>query len=126
MKDRRTLACALALVAAPAIAGSFAAHDADEDGRVSRDEYYDHVSDAGLYPHFDRDGDGFVETREFATFSEQWDVDEWNYDGWDRDDDALIDSGEFYEGWFGYYDRDDDGALDIGEWEQPGLLEIER
>lgn len=113
MRNLIILAAALSLSGGVQAAQSFDAVDTDNDGNVSRDEYYDHVRDMGTYSLWDTDGDGFVEEGEFNQLG--YDTD---YSTWDEDNNEYLDAGEFYDGAWGYYDDDDDDYWDNDEWNE--------
>ena len=62
------------------------------------------------------DDDGLIEITEFG----QTDFDSTWYGDWDLNDDDFVDSGEFYDGFFGAYDADEDGHWDNAEWDDAG------
>ncbi|WP_347159421.1 hypothetical protein [Pontibacter chitinilyticus] len=66
--------------------------------------------------------DGIVNTNEVVTDS--WDKDKFGtafaandaYDGWDINDDNLLDENEYYTGFYDTWDLNDDNKLDENEW----------
>lgn len=89
--------------------------DSNGDGMLTEDEFYDGVSDAGLYDDWDTDSDGLIEESEYSQIG----IDD-SYDSWDANSDGYLDSGEFYDGIYSYYDENEDGHWDDGEWDDAG------
>lgn len=109
------LGAALAFVSAPAFAKTFSEYDSDGDGKISRDDFYGTITDAGLFPDWDTDSDGLIDEDEFNEIGAEWD-----YDAWDENEDGYVDSGEFYDGYHMTYDANEDGHWDDGEWDDAG------
>ena len=114
MRKDLILGVVLAAMAGPASA-AFSDQDTNDDGQISKDEYYGMVSDAGLYTDWDTDGDGLLDAEEFSDIG----VDA-EYDAWDENDDGYVDSGEYYDGVFANFDENEDGHWDNGEWDDAG------
>lgn len=93
----------------------FEAMDTDDDGSISKDEFYGYVGDAGIYGDWDLDDNGLIDENEFGEFG----LDE-EYDVWDTDRSGWLDSGELYDGIYGYYDEDESGHWDGNEWDDAG------
>ena len=94
---------------------SFDTADTNNDGSVSKDEFYGLVSDAGIYSDWDYDSDGFIDENEYGDIG----LDE-DFDALDADDNAYVDSGELYDGYFSLYDEDEDGHWNDLEWDDAG------
>ncbi|HET6628882.1 MAG TPA: hypothetical protein VFG91_03815 [Woeseiaceae bacterium] len=94
---------------------SFETADTNNDGEISKDEFYGLVSDAGIYADWDWDSDGFIDEDEFEEIGLGDD-----FDDWDLDDDSYLDSDEFYDGYFTYFDEDEDGHWDNLDWDDAG------
>lgn len=116
MRNQLTLAVAVSLFSASAFAQTtFESLDENGNGSISKDEYYGLVSDAGIYPDLDADSDGLIEQNEFEGIG----LDD-DYASWDLDENHYLDSGEFYDGYFGYYDANEDAHWDGNEWDDAG------
>lgn len=116
MLYRSIVTMALLLTGSLAIGQTtFQAQDENGDGKISKDEYYGLASDMGIYADHDANDDGLIETNEFDEIG--WDYD---YDAWDLNEDSYLDSGEFYDGYFGEFDEDENGHWDNGEWDDAG------
>lgn len=104
-------ATVLALFASTGFAATFASLDSNDDGKVTKDEYYGTISDWGTYADWDTDSDGLLSADEFdaAPF-------EGEYVYWDYNDDGYLDSFEVYNGIYATYDSNDDGYWANGEW----------
>jgi EF hand len=61
---------------------------------------------------WDANGDGILDTEEFASGFGENDV----YGSWDADQDGMLSEDEFNEGVFGSYDADDSGAIEEPEY----------
>lgn len=96
---------------------SLEVNDTNDDGQLSKDEYYGLVSDAGNYSNWDTNGDRLLDETEFDEFG----IDS-GFDTWDADADGYINDDEFYDGKFEYYDENGDGYWDDDEWDDAGEL----
>ena len=94
---------------------SFETADTDDNGSISKDEFYGLVSDAGIYSDWDYDADGFIEEDEYNEIG----LDE-DFGAWDVNDDTYLDTDEFYDGYFTTFDEDEDGHWDDLEWDDAG------
>ena len=94
---------------------SFDTADTDDNGSISKDEFYGLVSDAGIYSDWDYDADGFIEEDEYNEIG----LDE-NFGAWDVNDDSYLDTDEFYDGYFTAFDEDENGHWDSLEWDDAG------
>ncbi|MGX0876852.1 hypothetical protein ACSSV4_001534 [Roseovarius sp. MBR-154] len=110
-----TAAFALATVTGPALAQSFVSYDENSDGKITKDEFYGSVADAGIYADWDTNDDGLLDEEEFGALDTDWD-----YDTWDADANSYVDAGEFYDGYYSSYDVDESGHWDNGEWDDAG------
>ena len=104
-----------AMLASGSAAAAFSDWDANNDGQLSKDEYYSGVNDAGIYADIDTDNDGFVDKGEVDAAGIDGD-----WDAWDADNDGYVDSDEFYEGVWTSYDVNEKGHWDGGEWDDAG------
>ena len=68
--------------------------DADNDNRLTQEEFNAGLEDAGAF------------------------------EDWDANDDGLLDKDEFGEGAYETYDANDDGFIDENEWEEEGSLDF--
>lgn len=96
-------------------AGSFTYNDGNDDGKISKDEYYGTLSDAGIYSDWDTDNDGLLTEEEFDEIGYDYD-----FGAWDYDDNEYLDATELYEGYYDTYDEDEDGHWNAGEWDDAG------
>lgn len=94
---------------------SFDTADTDDNGSISKDEFYGLVSDAGIYSDWDYDADGFIEEDEYNEIG----LDE-DFGAWDVNDDTYLDTDEFYDGYFTAFDEDENGHWDSLEWDDAG------
>lgn len=94
---------------------SFDAADTDNNSKVSKDEFYGLVSDAGIFADWDYDADGFIEENEYADIGLDND-----FDAWDADDDSYLSSDELYDGYFSTFDEDENGHWNDLEWDDAG------
>jgi hypothetical protein len=85
--------------------------DRSGDDRISKDEFYGYVDEAGLYRRYDEDGDGLMDDDELERLGLDLDI------GWDEDRNSRIDSGEFWDGVFEAFDEDEDLHWGEPEWE---------
>lgn len=76
------VALARTVVGGAASAQNLTDWDSESNGYVSTDEFYSGVADNGYYAD------------------------------WDSNNDGYLDSGEVYDGYFGYYDANEDGHWD--------------
>lgn len=114
MRKQLILATALLMSVSPAMA-SFATMDDNGDDKISKDEYYGSITDAGTYSDWDLNSDGLIDEDEFGELGYDWD-----YDTWDADTNGYVDSGEFYDGYYATYDANEDGHWQNGEWDDAG------
>lgn len=120
MHKQMTLATAILLTGGFALAGdakgiSFESMDTNQNGEISKDEYYGSIADMGTYSDFDWNSNGLIEENEFGDI----DVDG-DFDTWDANNDTYLDSGEFYDGVFDTYDADNNDVWDDNEWDDAG------
>lgn len=116
MKAQLTTFLALTFASSISMAAtSFTFQDANDDGKISQDEYYSTLSDAGIYSDWDLDNDGFIEENEFNEIGFDYD-----YDLWDADNNGYLDAGELYDSYYDTYDDDENGHWDAGEWDDAG------
>ncbi|MDF0752426.1 hypothetical protein NLU14_19530 [Marinobacter sp. 71-i] len=94
---------------------SFTFQDANDDGKISKDEYYSTLSDAGVYSDWDLDNDGFINETEFDEVGFDYD-----FATWDVDDNNYLDAGEIYDSYYDTYDDDESGHWNVGEWDDAG------
>lgn len=94
---------------------SFDTADTNNDGSVSKDEFYGLVSDAGIYSDWDYDSDGFIDENEYSDLGLNED-----FDVLDADDNSYVDSDEFYDGYFSLFDENEDGHWNDLEWDDAG------
>jgi hypothetical protein len=94
---------------------SFDSADTNSDGNISKDEFYGLVSDAGIYPDWDYDSDGFIDENEYNDLGLTED-----FDGLDANNDSYLDADEFYEGYFSAFDGNEDGHWSGYEWDDAG------
>ncbi|HET7313689.1 hypothetical protein [Salinisphaera sp.] len=111
MFKRFMIAGALALTATTAFGATFAEMDSNNDGKVTRDEYFGTISDWGTYSDWDSNGDGLINQSEFDAAPFDGD-----YVYWDYNNDGYLDSYEVYNGLYATYDDNDDGYWENGEW----------
>ncbi len=71
MRKEIILGLALALSATTASA-SFSSQDANDDGKVSKDEFYGSAADYGTYSDWDLNDDGLIGDDEFAELGYDW------------------------------------------------------
>lgn len=95
---------------------SFETADSNDDGSISKDEFYGLVSDAGIYADWDYDADGFIEANEFDEIG----LDDEDFSTWDVDNDTYLNTNEFYDGYFTTFDEDENGHWDGYEWDDAG------
>ena len=119
MRIRAFLATSIILAGGAALADksfeSFDTADTNNDGEISKDEFYGLVSDAGIYADWDADSDGFIEEEEFNELG----LDD-DFDSWDADENSYLDTNEFYDGYFTAFDEDEDGHWNNYEWDDAG------
>ncbi|MDV6315624.1 hypothetical protein [Idiomarina sp. HP20-50] len=109
------LGIAFALGSSGAMAAPMNQPDADNNGKISKAEYYGYVDDIGIYDDWDLDNDNLLEEDEWH------DLDyDYNFTSWDIDNDGYLDDNEFLDGTFDYYDIDDDNFLNDEEWDDAG------
>ncbi|MGE0159787.1 MAG: hypothetical protein AB7N70_32200 [Dehalococcoidia bacterium] len=97
---------------------SFSNIDQDNNGQVSKDEFYGYVGDAGVYGDLDTDRDGFIDSDELDAIGfEQGFAD---FDLWDADQNDHLDATEFYDGVYEGFDGDESGHWDGTEWDDAG------
>ncbi len=116
MKGRFTTLLALSLASSMTFAaGSLSFEDANSDGKVSKDEYQNSLSDAGVYSDWDADNDGLLTDEEFdeAGFDN-------DFTAWDADNSDYLDAGEVYDGYFDSFDENENGHWNAGEWDDAG------
>lgn len=115
-----TIAALVAVMAAaPAAAQtSFETADENDDGEISKDEFYGTVSDLGIYSDWDLDADGIIDVDELDSldFDDDFAADY----VWDVDNDGYVDAVEFYEGVYVGFDDDESGHWDGLEWDDAG------
>lgn len=108
-----SLLAAASLAAGPQASAepTFDRDDANDDGRVSEDEYYGLVDDLGIYPDWDTSSDGAIDRHEYDALGIKD-----RFDAWDTNDNLRLEKDEFIGGVFANYDLDADGNWDVGEW----------
>ncbi|RJS94077.1 hypothetical protein D3260_05770 [Salinisphaera sp. Q1T1-3] len=111
MIKKLAIAGALAFTATTAFSAAFADMDSNNDGKVTKDEYFGTVADWGTYKDWDTNGDGLIEASEFDAGPF-----EGSYTYWDYNNDGYLDSYEVYDGLYATYDANDDGYWENGEW----------
>jgi Ca2+-binding EF-hand superfamily protein len=94
---------------------AFELHDNNDDGVLSKDEFYGIAQDAGIFADYDANRDRRLDEDEFGAVGVGTEI-----ETWDLDDDSYLDEDEFYEGTYDLYDSDGDGYLDSGEWDDVG------
>lgn len=122
MRGVLVMGVALTCASLAGCATSFTSLDANDNGKISKDEFYGLVSDAGIYSELDYDDDGLLDEEEFDEIG--FDSD---FDYWDENDDGYLDSGEFYDGVYEYYDYNEDGYWDMNEYDdfgEAGLFDV--
>lgn len=115
MKNRLTLFLALIFAGSAAFAADFTYQDTNDNGKISKDEFYGTVSDAGIYSDWDLDNDGFLVENELNEVGFDYD-----YDTWDADSNGYLDAAELYDGYYNVYDADENGHWDGNEWDDAG------
>ena len=119
MRKKIALATSILLTASLASADvtfeSFDSADSNGDSKVSKDEFYGYIGDAGIYADWDRDTNGFIDENEYDDIGLDFD-----FGAWDADDDDYLSSDELYGGYFDSFDGDEDGHWDDLEWDDAG------
>jgi len=115
MKGRIATLVALTFASSLAMAESFTFQDTNDDGKISKDEFYGSMADAGVYSDWDLDNDGLLSEDEFNEVGLDYD-----FDAWDGDYNNYLDAGEFYDGYYDAYDEDENGHWDATEWDDAG------
>ncbi len=90
--------------------------DTNRDGKITKDEFHNSVSDSGKYWNYDTNKDGSLDEDEFreTNLNEAW------YNDWDVNNDNLLDENEFSDGLFTSFDDNEDGHWDGNEWDDAG------
>ena len=116
MKAQLTTLLALSMASSMSLAAaSFNFQDANDDGKISKDEYYSTLSDSGIYADWDLNGDGFINEGEFEEVGFDYD-----FTTWDVDNNDYLDADELYDGYYSAYDDNESGHWDAGEWDDAG------
>ena len=116
MKKHLILLTTLTFSVPAALAQSaFETNDVNDDGMLSKDEFYGLVTDAGIYPDVDLDSDGLIERHEWDELG----LDE-DFAEWDEDENEYLGADEFYDGYFFSFDDDEDRHWDGNEWDDAG------
>jgi hypothetical protein len=107
---------ALALCAAAfGQARQFDDFDANDDDRITLDEWHGGMGDIGIFDDRDENRDTRLDESEFDALGLDGD-----FDAWDANDDNYLDDNEYYEGSFEYFDEDESGHWDGDEWDDAG------
>lgn len=96
-------------------AGDFEFNDANQDGILDRNEYYDSMADSGVFSEWDTDNDSLLSEDEFNEIGNDY-----GFDTWDTDDNYYLDAAEVYDGYYTVYDKDEDGHWNATEWDDAG------
>lgn len=116
MKAQLTSLIALSLASSMSMAAAnFTFQDANDDGKISKDEYYNTLSDSGIYADWDLNDDGLLDVGEFEDVGFDYEFSEW-----DVDNNDYLDAGELYDSYYDTYDDNENGHWDAGEWDDAG------
>jgi hypothetical protein len=116
MKAQLTSLIALSLASSMSLAAAnFTFQDANDDGKISKDEFYSTMSDSGIYADWDLNDDGLLDAGEFEEVGFDYDFDTWDVDG-----NNYLDAGELYDSYYDSYDDNENGHWDAGEWDDAG------
>ncbi|KMQ74140.1 hypothetical protein [Marinobacter subterrani] len=116
MKAQLTSLIALSLASSMSLAAAnFTFQDANDDGKISKDEYYNTLSDSGIYADWDLNDDGLLDVGEFEDVGFDYEFSEW-----DVDNNDYLDAGELYDSYYDTYDDNENGHWDAGEWDDAG------
>ena len=94
----------------------FGDFDADNDARITLDEWHGGVGDIGIFGDRDLNEDDRIDENEFNALG----MEDEDFDTWDANDDSYLDEDEYYEGTFEYFDEDESGHWDGDEWDDAG------
>lgn len=116
MKAQITTLLALSLASSVSLAAAnFEFQDQNDDGSISKDEYYSTLSDEGVYADWDLNDDGLIEVGEFEDVGFDYE-----FSTADVDNNNYLDATELYDSYYDTYDDNENGHWDAGEWDDAG------
>lgn len=92
---------------------SFEMTDDNNDGRISKNEFYVVIARAGVFETLDTNADGRIDEEELEAFDDEVAL------AWDLDEGEALDRRAFYNGVYRYIDEGVDGSIDTFEWNDP-------
>jgi hypothetical protein len=91
MRNKLYLAIAATLISTSLFAMDFTTAGENGDGKISKDEFYGTLSDAGSYSNFDLDSNYYLMKSEFRVPDHDYGL----FNGWDFNKDDRLDEGEY-------------------------------
>ena len=73
-----------------------------------------------MFDGWDANDDGLLDDDEFGLASSDWDIGDDSFDTWDVNDDGYLDDDEMSDGLFDTWDDDDDDQLVGTEYDDAG------